>query len=349
VDLTVSDLKQRGIDPTAVDLVLVDGGINDVSVLEILKPTHSSGTIARFTDAAMNKMSTLLPKVMHSFPSAGIVVTGYYPIVSPDTSLPELSALFGAFGVELGGPVGGVAGAVGGFGVAGVSKPQMVANSEAFANTASTRLGQMIAQLNSSPGAPARVDWAWPNFQSVNDYGAQNTFLWKVTDFVGPEVDGAMGRRPEPPTTPNGVAWNRAHACAIANRASPKCLDASMGHPNLLGAQAYAAAVLREMETTLAPYLATRGLVENPACPSLRRQENTATGTIQGVQERLGEMGKEQQDCEAGTGGEPSHKPKQCGALENLAEKKQLNATRQQASAQLTAVQQQKRQSRCWF
>src|SRR5260370_1449766 len=340
VDLTVSDLRQRGIDPVSVDLVLMDGGINDVSVIEILKPNHSTATIQRFTNAVMDKMASLLPKVESVFPCAGIVVTGYYPIVSDGSSLPELMALFGAFGAELGGTGGAVAGSR----LAAGSKTQMVALSSAFARSSNTRLSSMIVQLNSSPGAPHRVVVAWPNFQSDNAYGAQNTLLWKVTDFVGPEVDGAAGTNPEPPTTPNGIAWNRARACAVANRASPKCLDASMGHPKQRGPQAYANVVLGQIETSLAPYLATRGLVENPACPALRTREGLLNGQILTAQSDLATHAKEQQDCQPGTGGEPSHKPKQCGAAEYRQEREPDTATMHQAGAQLDVVRRQKRQ-----
>ncbi|HVH72820.1 MAG TPA: hypothetical protein VNB49_17160, partial [Candidatus Dormibacteraeota bacterium] len=241
VTLTVRDLRQRGTDPTAVDLVLVDGGINNVSVLEILKPNHSTGTIEAFTNAAMDKMAVLLQDVLRCFPSAGVVVTGYYPIVTSDTELPALTALFGVFGAELGGPIG----VVGAAAVAEASKHQMIRNSAAFADTARKRLVEMVKQLNPPPPEPARIVLAWPNFQSDNAYGAAHTFLWTVTDFVGPEAEGRAGGSPPPPGTPNRVAWNRARDCAAVGRgADPKCLDASMGHPNLAGAGAYTTAIV---------------------------------------------------------------------------------------------------------
>jgi hypothetical protein len=276
VDLTISDLNQRGIDPGAVDLVLLDGGINDVGALEILKFNHSTETIQRFTNAAMDKMANLLPTVMRSFPCAGVVVTGYFPIVSSASALPELAALFGAFGGELGGPVG----AVGGSAVAAAAKPQMVALSRAFANTARKRLTEMIAQLNSSADS-ARIVLAWPNFESANAYGAPKTFLWKVTDFVGPELDGAAGRHPQPPTTPNGVAWNRARACAVANRASPKCLDASMGHPNQAGALAYANAIIDHLQNTFRVRLNLPPPLQAYVCPTVDGKRCAPLGVVQ--------------------------------------------------------------------
>jgi lysophospholipase L1-like esterase len=276
VELTLKELQQAyHVSPSDVDLLLIDGGINNVDVLEILKPNHSTGTIKAFTNAAMDKMEALLQDAMRCFPSGGIVVTGYFPIVSSATDLGALTALFGEFGAELGaggGLVGTVVGAAGGAGLAALSKDQMVRNSAAFADTAHTRLLAMVSQLNPAPPAPARVALAWPNFQNDNAYGAPNSFLWTVTDFVGPELDGVAGINPPQAGTPNRVAWNRARDCTnVGQGANPKCLDASMGHPNIAGAQAYADAIINQLRNPLKARLGlpTPPALEARACPTI--------------------------------------------------------------------------------
>jgi hypothetical protein len=260
MELTVAELQQTyHVSPSDVNLLLIDGGINNVNVLEILKPNHSTGTIEAFTNAAMDKMQSLLQDAMRCFPSAGIVVTGYYPIVSSSSDLGALTALFAEFGAQLGaggGVLGTVVGVAGGAGVAALSKDQMVRNSAAFADTAHSRLLQMVSQLNPPPPASPRLALAWPNFQSDNSYGAPNSFLWTVTDFVGPEADGVIGRDPPPAGTPNRVAWNRARDCwNLGQGANPECLDASMGHPNIAGAETYTDAIITKLQAVFAAKL----------------------------------------------------------------------------------------------
>jgi lysophospholipase L1-like esterase len=349
VDLAVSDLMRSRIDPHLVDLVLLDGGINDVGVFDILLPTNSTGKVRQLTnEKCVGRMARLLPYVMRMYPNAAVVVTGYYPIASADSDVGALLALIGALGGgEIGGATGGIVAVAGGV-LGAASKDQIVNNSTEFNNDARSGLSGQVNQFQ--PAGHPRLALAWPEFQSQNSYAAPSTFLWSLGQFTGDETNGVVGRDPESPSTVNGVAWTRARACAVANRATPKCDDASMGHPNQYGAQAYADAVIRQLVTTLSPYLATRGLVENPACTSLRAQEATAMGTVRGVQDSLAEMGKEQKDCQAGKGPEgESAKPKQCGALEIMAEKKKLNASMEQANAQLKLIEQHKAQARCWY
>lgn len=73
-------------DSSLVDLVLVDGCINDVDARNLLNGGNSTDKITRLaTDKCGALVQTLLTRVANSFPSAHIVVTGYYPILSQKT------------------------------------------------------------------------------------------------------------------------------------------------------------------------------------------------------------------------------------------------------------------------
>src|SRR6266481_4913399 len=71
--------------PDTIDLVLLDGGINDVGVATILNPLALIPSLtSRITRACHDGMLVLLKRLAAkcSKPSCRILVTGYYPIVS---------------------------------------------------------------------------------------------------------------------------------------------------------------------------------------------------------------------------------------------------------------------------
>jgi pimeloyl-ACP methyl ester carboxylesterase len=92
---------------------------------------------------------------------------------------------------------------------------------------------------------------------------------------------------------------------------------------------------------------------ENPACVGLRAQEAALGGYMLDAQVKLVQMGKEQQQCQAGIGPDgrrtESSKPPQCGALEDQAEKKTLNASVAKWNAQLQQSEKQKKEAGCWW
>jgi hypothetical protein len=80
-----------------VDLVIVDGGINDVSVPVILDPATTPAALSgMIMTACGSEMTTLLASVIATCPNAQVVVTSYYPILSgaSDTTLIALLLAF---------------------------------------------------------------------------------------------------------------------------------------------------------------------------------------------------------------------------------------------------------------
>ena len=74
-------------DRSQVDLVLVDGCINDIDARRLL---NASNTQAGIRELARTKcgapVEALLEKVVSTFPHAHVIITGYYPIISQETS-----------------------------------------------------------------------------------------------------------------------------------------------------------------------------------------------------------------------------------------------------------------------
>ena len=72
--------------PAQVDLVLLDGCINDVDVRNLLNAANSSDDVKHMaTEKCGMPMQALIRRVANSFPSAHVIVTGYFPIISEKT------------------------------------------------------------------------------------------------------------------------------------------------------------------------------------------------------------------------------------------------------------------------
>jgi lysophospholipase L1-like esterase len=72
--------------PSQVDLVLVDGCINDVDIRNLLNAANSSDDVKRMANEKCGMpMQALIRRVANSFPSAHVIVTGYFPIISEET------------------------------------------------------------------------------------------------------------------------------------------------------------------------------------------------------------------------------------------------------------------------
>ena len=74
-------------DPSQVDLVLVNGCINDVDARRLLNAVNTPDEIHRSAEAKCGGLfESLLQRVTASFPNAHVIVTGYFPIISEATT-----------------------------------------------------------------------------------------------------------------------------------------------------------------------------------------------------------------------------------------------------------------------
>ncbi len=79
----VDDALRALDDPATVDLVLIDGCINDVNARRFLNAANTpEGIKALAREKCGAPVETLLARVADSFPNAHIITTGYYPIIS---------------------------------------------------------------------------------------------------------------------------------------------------------------------------------------------------------------------------------------------------------------------------
>lgn len=223
-------------DPASVDLVLLDGGINDITVEEIVSPIATSNLSNFAQQYCYTDMKVLLTKVAEQFPNARIIVTGYYSIITDDSDLSPLFLLLSGLGMI----VGGLAGAIVGGAISVAQKDVMVSRSNTFATEANQKLQNAVNDINATLTDGTKVYFARPNFSSRNAIFAPDTWLWGIDMDFSPEDIQQIG----------GVAPTRERVCQSVAASDPsrtnlgKCKIASIGHPNVAGAKEYARVIL---------------------------------------------------------------------------------------------------------
>jgi hypothetical protein len=217
--------------PETVDLVLLTGGINDVNITTIFDPFTRLPYLHQLTQqVCYSDMKSLLGKVLATFtkPTVQIRVIGYYPVVSPASN-----------------PIRGPAGdpLVHFLGNLDLGFPQTLERNIVL-RALSDRAMQFWTDSNgylqqavndSSNGNAQRLAFVPTPFTPANALFAPNPLLWGFAEDLGPEDE---------------VATQREAACAVQYPplteflANEVCHLASVGHPDVAGAQAISQAIL---------------------------------------------------------------------------------------------------------
>lgn len=216
--------------PDLLDLVLMDGCINDVGVGSILNPATPEdrllALIDQFCDA---ELGTLLLKLRVLASQAHIIVTGYYPIVGPESDILDLRVWLGTLGFPSDGEEDFLA--------------QLARRSLIFRDAAHAAMRTAVDRVNAAAG-PATIAFADPGFGPENAISGPDPWLWGLTstspvlqDFLD---DLGITLFPE-----DSLQSQRLTNCFDWETIDPSlvCLYVSVGHPNPTGARAYAAAI----------------------------------------------------------------------------------------------------------
>jgi lysophospholipase L1-like esterase len=215
-------------DADTVDLVIVDGGINDVDVRTILNPLTTTAELkAKIERVFSGDLVSLLEQVLTNYPNAQVVVTGYYPIVSNESDLTLLPLMLSGIGVDL------LTGVIGGSAV--ISKTVLkstITNAATFARESRTRIARAVDTANAALASP-RVVFADPRFAPTNAALASDPWLFGINPDGSPQDNPAV-------SIPRAAACN-SH-CSGSD--ATICERASAGHPNPTGARRFASAIL---------------------------------------------------------------------------------------------------------
>jgi len=208
-----------------VGMVLVNGGLNDIDFRVILNPFTSLNDLHRKTVRfCYRDMLTLLDNITQRFfgQDLPIVVTGYYPIVSPKTDPVKTPRVLAAYGVSFS-PLAGSA----------TVFDKIVALSMQFWQDSTEQLMNAVHDCGDS-----RVTYADVPFTEDHAVFTADPWLFGLKSDLF-----AFGPQDE-------VIDERHDACNIVfddffhllDREG--CYRASAGHPNVAGAQQYAEAIL---------------------------------------------------------------------------------------------------------
>lgn len=214
-------------EPETADLILVNGGINDVSVYRILNPLTRTEDLFRYIqEACYAGMKLLLTEAAMVFknPESQIIVTGYYPFLSSKSDQSLIEDLVNVFGIHL---------------------PDHL-NSDLLLQQV-TRLSMQFWKESDAALAQAVVDSAVPaphgpkmiflpgSLQEENAIFAPNPWLFGLANGINPEDEVAA---------PRASACDGCYQDPLQLMQHEACRLASAGHPNLIGAQQYAASIL---------------------------------------------------------------------------------------------------------
>jgi lysophospholipase L1-like esterase len=206
-----------------VNLVILNGGINDIDIRYILNPFTEQDDLADTTRRFCGRdMAVLLDRALTRFRAARVVVTSYYPILSPASHVD----VFDDFMLTMGLPIEPLTRLIDDTFI----YERIVSNCELFFTESTTALQGAVDAANAQ--APGRVGFAAPAFTEDNAALAPQAWLFGINDDLSPEDPVADARR---------VSCDK---CTNDFLRLEQCYRASCGHPNLTGAQQFASAIL---------------------------------------------------------------------------------------------------------
>lgn len=244
-------LEHEGIDRSAIRFILLDGGINDASVTNILNPFVAwseeyvfRGRNAWIVDRAREtetEMVDTLETALDAFPNATVVVNGYFPVfsyasIAHGLKLKSIGALGGLVNLAL-----------------PFTLDSLVTASEAW-RTASTHYIKRAIDRVSADHPDRTILFARSNIEGLHALFAPDSWLWEYKAFPDgvPEGDDWVlflaGATPE-----DEVIAERVTRCEALNDGGLDvnevfCRLASLGHPNVAGATDYATSIVGVLE-----------------------------------------------------------------------------------------------------
>jgi lysophospholipase L1-like esterase len=253
--------------PSQVDLVLLSGCGNDVGLQKLLNAS-SVGEIDEMIQAKCGRpVENLLRRIARTFPSAQVIVTGYYPFFSEQTRndfvLKGLGRRF--FKTQHDGTVS--------MGSKEVFE-RLKLNSKQWYDTSNTQLAEAVRKVNAEVGQE-RIAFARIDFPGPYSFAASQTRLWGFnrSPFRMALLFLSFGKILLPAN--DDVRKLRSVSCDELYK-TPKtetseekrnrkalhlfCRYASLGHPNRKGALIYANSITNILKSNRLVVVSTHSL-----------------------------------------------------------------------------------------
>ena len=251
------------VHPAQVDLVLVDGCINDVNARRFLNAGNTPEAIqALAQEKCGTPVEELLMRIASTFPNAHIIISGYYPVFSEKTPRDFfMRALAKRFYAALvpNGPK--------------ISSREMLARlsiiSDAWYAASNKALADAVARTNSrlvARGTRQRVLFAKVAFEPEHAFSARKSQLWGFDASFLRKLLIVLTLGKVDLRTNDEVSSLRSAACRDFYRSVPGeteaekrlrkdhlmvCRLAAIAHPNRKGAVLYAEAIKQQMQSLI--------------------------------------------------------------------------------------------------
>lgn len=216
--------------PETADLVLLDGSINDVEVARIVNPFTRQDDLARYIqENCYAGVKTLLAEAAAAFtgPSTRLVFTGYYPILSAQSDQSLVGDFLSTFGVAIHPSL-----------AMDLIMPEITKRTLQFWQQSDAAFRQAIQETAASTGLGNRLIYVPGPMTEANSVFAPTPWIFGLQDGLEPE-DEVIDERRQACTACQQKGLNPAEFL--------QCCLASVGHPNPLGAAAYAQAIYAQL------------------------------------------------------------------------------------------------------
>lgn len=248
-----SEYDSAGISHQEIRLIMLSGGITDISVASILNPFGDNRQLESDIERyCLNDMSVVLNRAAELFPNALTTVIGYYPMISPKTSAHELfNFTLEAYGIPR--PLKPIANNALTRQFFKVIRKKSLKRSRIWIKNSERHLRRAVELLNERSGTVRAVYVNSPIDES-NTYGTGNGLLFKMVK-KGRINDHFYDQR----KAQCGPVLSELKRSAGIKYPVRFCDMAAVGHPSPEGSKAFTESI----KSALAPHLALLGKQEN--------------------------------------------------------------------------------------
>ena len=247
IETQVELARQEYENPADVNLILLSGGVADITVMQLLDPFRSNEELRKqITEYCFERMSELLENAARIFPNALIGVLGYYPIITSHTPMKTIVNDV----VEI-------------YNSPRWIKPllnnklirqffrryrrKMIERSRIWFEDSTVELKRSVENLNAKFAEQRAVFIELP-FGEENGYGAKNTLLWNIAKKGRGADDLYADRKIECRETLDLLREKtslkfRTRVCELAG----------IGHPNIEGAKIIAQSIEENLKSFFQP------------------------------------------------------------------------------------------------
>jgi hypothetical protein len=203
-------------DPTHVQWVLMNGGINDVEVQRLFNPMIPQFELELHTRNYCGRdLLTLLQQVVNRFTNARVLVLGYYPVLSQRSRPQGVEAIFSVVHGMKFAPLFDPA----------IVRKKIIENCVRFWKLSNGLLRNAVEQVNRT-SRETRAVFVDSGMDEANAAYTPQSLHWEI-DLTAPDQ------------APDEVAADRVAACELVADGELQryqCKLSSVGHPNVAGA-----------------------------------------------------------------------------------------------------------------